>query len=89
MNAKAIRYMQVAQINTAGADSAHDTVKQGHYTVIDAAKGKTLTCSSGLLWVTQENDIVDHILSDRQSFTIGTNSKVILSALRPSSFTLA
>jgi len=41
--------------------------------------GETLHCTSGHLWVTLEDDAVDHILIAGESLAIPTTGKVVIS----------
>ena len=41
--------------------------------------GETLTCTSGHLWVTLEDDGVDHVLVAGESLAIPNTGKVVLS----------
>jgi uncharacterized protein YaiE (UPF0345 family) len=56
---------------------------------IEKAAGKSLRCVSGALWVTEAGDPVDHVLEAGQSFTIGANANVVVSAFRDSRYALA
>lgn len=40
--------------------------------------GRTVRCTSGHLWVTLENDVMDHVLRTGQTFTIPVAGKVII-----------
>jgi hypothetical protein len=41
-------------------------------------KGTTVRCTSGDLWVTLENDVMDHVIRVDQSYTIPLTGKVII-----------
>ena len=41
-------------------------------------EGIAIRCTSGDLWVTLENDVMDHVIRAEQSFTIPANGKVII-----------
>lgn len=55
---------------------------------IEKATGKSIRCVSGALWVTQAGDPVDHVLEAGQSFSIGANTKVVISAFGDSRYAL-
>ena len=47
-----------------------------------------ITCRTGSLWITQDNDLRDTILAPGESFTVGGRRKVIAYALEPATFTV-
>jgi len=89
MNTQAMKYANVMQINGAPTDAGSKRLELGQHDALTLAKGRTLTCTSGLLWVTLENDVIDHILAEHESLPIEGRSKVVLSGLRPSSYLVA
>lgn len=53
------------------------------------AAGKSIRCIDGAIWLTQEGDPLDHILKAGDSFTVGRDSGVVLSAFGDSRYALA
>ena len=51
--------------------------------------GSSLTCDSGVLWVTQAADLTDHILLPGDTMAIVHRGKVLVEAMRNASFHLA
>ncbi len=49
---------------------------------------RQITCRSGSLWITQDNDLRDAVLAPGESFTVGGRRKVIAYALDPATFTV-
>ncbi|MGO8694446.1 MAG: DUF2917 domain-containing protein [Rectinemataceae bacterium] len=86
MNRQAMKYGNVMQINVVGGEAEVKRIARGQVAVLEHSKGAKLSCNTGLLWVTIENDIVDHILSERESMAIGTNSKVVLSGIQSATY---
>jgi hypothetical protein len=41
-------------------------------------EGMVIRCTAGDLWVTLENDVMDHVIRAEQSFTIPATGKVIV-----------
>lgn len=41
-------------------------------------KGQVIRCTSGHLWVTLENDVMDHVLRADQAYTVPATGKVII-----------
>lgn len=54
------------------------SVKGDRFATFTDLEGRTIRCTSGHLWVTLENDVMDHILRADQSFTIPVMGKVII-----------
>lgn len=57
--------------------------------VIDDARGQLLTCESGELWITQEDDRRDVILQPGRSWRIDRRGPLVLSAFKPVTASLA
>ncbi len=51
-------------------------------------QAQQITCRSGSLWITQDNDQRDIVLAPGESFTVGGRRKVIAYALEPATFTV-
>ena len=58
-------------------------------TVDKKMHGCTLHCSSGLLWITQEGDSRDHIMYAGERMKIESSGRVVVSAAKDSSFSIA
>lgn len=52
------------------------------------ARGQTLACESGELWLTEEGDADDRILRSGEAYTIRRPGRVVLSACRPARIAL-
>lgn len=91
MNKQAMKYTNVMQINNGALGGAESrSLSTGQIRAVTMGKGRTLTCTSGSLWVTRENDVVDHILRERESLAMDSRGKVVLSGLSTgSSFQIA
>jgi len=71
---------------TLGPDAALDEARAGlsgtvSYDRVGAfahMKGLQVQCDSGHLWVTLENDPVDHVLLPRQGLTVAADGKVVI-----------
>ena len=48
-------------------------------------RGSEIRCLEGVLWITQDGDIKDHILSAGEKYTANRKGKVVLQALKKSS----
>jgi hypothetical protein len=54
-------------------------VKSNKVVALSNLTGRAVRCTSGHLWITLENDVMDHVLRAGQSLTIPTEGKVIIS----------
>ena len=54
------------------------SVQGDDFVTLTGMKGKSVRCTSGYLWVTRENDVMDHILRVDQSLIIPDAGKVIV-----------
>lgn len=63
----------------------NDTLKilmnEGSLIRIEGGEGIELFCASGLLWMTQENDVKDYFLAAGEGFQISCSGLIILQAL--------
>jgi hypothetical protein len=89
MNEQAMKSANILQINTIGGATEIKKIARGQVDVLKHGKGAKITCDSGLLWVTIENDQVDHILSERDSLVIASDATVLLSGLQSASYRIA
>jgi hypothetical protein len=55
------------------------SVDYDHAAVFTHMQGQRILCRSGNLWLTVENDRVDHVLAQGQDFPVTRPGKVILS----------
>lgn len=57
--------------------------KEGLFAIRDG-RSTRIVCETGSLWITQEGDSRDSVVSAGESFTIGHQGLTILTALEPS-----
>jgi hypothetical protein len=57
--------------------------KEGLFAIRDG-RSTRIVCETGSLWITQEGDSRDSVISAGESFTIGHQGLTILTALEPS-----
>ncbi len=57
-------------------------------TTLKAVNGKTLVCVEGSLWITQEGDMVDHILFAGEGFNLKGRGAVVISSFSQGSYVL-
>ncbi len=53
------------------------------------AKGVTVYCLDGEIWLTQSGDLNDHLILPGMSFTVSCKGKVVMVALNSSTLTLS
>jgi hypothetical protein len=78
MNDYAINLTKFGRHQAQNATPKLGTVKGDHIASFTDLEGEVIRCTSGSLWVTLENDVMDHILRAEQSFPIPTAGKVII-----------
>lgn len=54
------------------------TVKGDNFATFTDLEGMSVRCTTGNLWVTLQNDVMDHVLRSGQSLTIPVTGKVIV-----------
>jgi hypothetical protein len=54
------------------------TVKGDTFATFTDLEGMAVRCTSGSLWITLENDVMDHVIRVDQSFNIPVTGKVIV-----------
>ena len=54
------------------------TVKTDKLASFTGMEGQAIRCTSGYLWVTLQDDVMDHVLRLDQSFTIPVTGKVVI-----------
>jgi len=52
------------------------------------AKGMTVSCLDGEIWLTQSGDINDHLILPGKSFTVSCKGKIVLVALNSATLML-
>ncbi|HOX31399.1 MAG TPA: DUF2917 domain-containing protein [Spirochaetales bacterium] len=77
------------QVTIAEAVSEKGSLVGGQTFALRGAKGRRVTCNSGVLWVTVEGDREDHLLSASESMVIPGRGRVLLSPLGSASYRLA
>ena len=55
----------------------HDTL------IREAARGALVRCQDGLLWITQDGDLADHIVGPGDSFRVEREGSVLVQATQP------
>ena len=53
------------------------------------AKGMTVSCLDGEIWLTQSGDINDHLILPGKSFTVSCKGKIVLVALNSATLMLS
>lgn len=54
------------------------TVKGDKFATFSGLEGMAVRCTSGSLWITLENDVMDHVVRAGQDFAVPTTGKVII-----------
>jgi Protein of unknown function (DUF2917) len=57
---------------------------RGVYDMVDYRPGTVIFCKKGIVWVTQSNDVEDHVLYPGDEFVSDRRGKVIVQAMRDS-----
>ena len=57
---------------------------RGLYDIANYRPGTVIFCQKGTIWVTQTNDVKDHILNPGDEFVSDVHGRVILQAMRDS-----
>ncbi len=65
------------------------TIDNGAILVVLQPAGKTVTCVRGSLWITQDGDLKDVVISAGDSYTLERAGRILVSGLEASSVTLA
>ena len=58
-------------------------LKQRDTLTLEAARGALVRCLEGLVWITQDGDRADHIVSAGDTFRVDRDGSVIVQATRP------
>lgn len=62
-------------------------LKKEEYVVIGGdARRLSILCTAGTLWITQDQDLNDHVLKGGQVFTIDRKGQITLQALQDAQF---
>ena len=51
-------------------------------------RGRVIICRRGLIWITQERDVVDYVLEEGKVFIVTLPGLVLVEALEPASVTV-
>jgi hypothetical protein len=51
-------------------------------------RGRVIICRRGLIWITQERDVVDYVLHEGEIFIVTLGGLVVVEALEPASVTV-
>jgi hypothetical protein len=63
-----------------GIEARKDTdLQPDEVVILLRARGKSVRCDSGYIWVTVENDKEDYVLARNDKFKIPRNGKVVVS----------
>ena len=65
------------------------TIDKEAILVVLQPAGKTVTCVRGSLWITQDGDLKDVVISAGDSYTLVRPGRMLVSGLEASSVTLA
>lgn len=65
------------------------TIDKGAILVVLKPAGKTVTCVRGSLWITQDGDMKDVVISAGDSYTLERPARMLVSGLEASSVMLA
>jgi hypothetical protein len=55
---------------------------RGVFDLLDYRPGTVIFCKKGIVWVTQSNDVEDHILYPGEEFVSDRRGKVLIQAMR-------
>jgi hypothetical protein len=73
--------MHKERVMSAGNDRQSALLRRGSLMSIEAIPGIRVTCLRGMVWLTQERDPLDRILSAGETFTIDRPGTVLVNAL--------
>ncbi len=66
----------------AGTRGGEVTLRAGEVFALSSdARGVTIVCQKGTLWVTQAEDIVDHLLRAGERFVVANKGRVLVQGL--------
>ena len=54
----------------------------------DDQRGRVIICRRGVVWITQECDVVDYVLQEGEVFVVTLRGLVLVQALEPASVTV-
>jgi len=89
MNKLLTKLMGNAQINIAADCRDQGKLKTRQTLALSGEKGATLTCTSGVLWVTIEGEYADHLLGPNESIAMPARKKTVLGGLKGAGYCLA
>ncbi len=56
------------------------------FSIKDNCTGMTISCRTGVLWLTREGDCADHLIRAGENLTINGEGLILISALEDSAF---
>jgi Protein of unknown function (DUF2917) len=65
------------------------SLRSGQLVVLQGALGQVVRVCSGIAWVTQEADTVDHVLGRYDEMLVDRAGRVVIQALRSAEVTLS
>jgi Protein of unknown function (DUF2917) len=69
-------------------ESPRFALAAGELVRIENARGTSIRCAEGLLWVTQEGDHNDYVVSATDVLPIDRNGRTVVHAMRPTTFSI-
>jgi hypothetical protein len=78
MNGHAIKLTTFGQHEEQKHTPSFGSVSTDRLATFTDLEGQAIRCNSGYLWVTLENDVMDHVVLLGQTFTIPVTGKVII-----------
>ena len=78
MSGYAIKLTTFGQHEEKKSTPGFGSVKTDKLATFTGLEGQAIRCTSGYLWVTLQNDVMDHVLRLDQSFTVPATGKVII-----------
>ena len=64
-------------------DSPVIALERGEVVTLDEAAGKRILARLGTIWVTEEDDVDDHILGPGETLTVKHGGRTVIQALKP------
>lgn len=79
----------VLQIHTESLGASRGRLSDGMVAVISSGKGKTVTCTSGRLWITQEGDPADYVLEPDESLVLSGAGRTVVGGIDEAAYRVA
>jgi len=89
MNRNIVNLAGISQITTATEGSSSKRLARGQVVGLKGLSGSRVLCTEGVLWLTTEDDLDDHILEAGQSFTANRPGKLVMSSLDGGAYRMA